>query len=511
MYARKKGESAEILQCELDSTQTAGLLPSIQSGETGAWGETGCVSLDDFFVDADESRDILQRRERVRAKKAGAWIRSNRMIPNLVQVIAGTAPTESYLHFQLMEHAESTWTGVYGIQNLPLVQLVQLDKSPAVASLDQYWYLQTSGVDVGLDALVGVPGVDLNQEMKSFFQLLVDMSSITWRKLVYKRSQYPWLLAVLVDTEYPMECKKERLSHFFNQSNCCLEDGACVDLKSRFSHLGVAACLENGSKLIQCLMLMFTSKSTNVELENNFARSSSSRAYLRGKRHAASSMASKHLISELKHQHLVTLNLDRNSKKRSVRRVQLGMVANMPAGSVPDAAGLGRCLMARTRLESGMQPKGTQTRKTVTKQVKKVNGWSLFLADSFKQAVRPCESVSERYSRIRSEAKEKFQDPNVKRDYTLRAKETNKDARKNAIVSLSQPQPSDDDVTLLNSCSKWSNTEWKYGPWGLGDTDYPIAKSILQEHVGQAGSIQKLHGVFKESWQHIILLHIDIE
>lgn len=181
LYARKSGESADVLLRDLDSED---FFQAVDSDASAAPVCGDGMSVDDFFSFADESRDILQRRERVRAKKAGSWIRSRRFIPNLVQVVAGTGPRESYLHCQLAEHAESTWTGQYGIPNLSLVQLVQNEKSPAVAALDRYWFLQTSGVEMALEALVGVPGIDLRQEMQSFFQLLVDMSSVTWRKLV---------------------------------------------------------------------------------------------------------------------------------------------------------------------------------------------------------------------------------------------------------------------------------------------------------------------------------------
>ena len=41
-------------------------------------------------------------------------------------------------------------------------------------------------------------------------------------------------------------------------------------------------------------------KSTNVECEDNFARATSSRAYMRGKTHMMSTMCAKHYTSEVK-------------------------------------------------------------------------------------------------------------------------------------------------------------------------------------------------------------------
>lgn len=113
-------------------------------------------SVADLYTTADTSREDLKRTERVRAKKAGMWIKSPRMIPNLVEALICVGPNEHYMFQQMTEQTLAIWQGWQGLCNLPLVRLAQLSKSPAVRALDEYARMQASPVDVVLDVLVGL-------------------------------------------------------------------------------------------------------------------------------------------------------------------------------------------------------------------------------------------------------------------------------------------------------------------------------------------------------------------
>eukprot|EP00438_Fugacium_kawagutii_P002505 Skav232494 [mRNA] locus=scaffold3757:91032:92048:- [translate_table: standard] len=334
--------------------------------------------------------------------------------------------------------------------------------------------------------------------------MLADMSSALWRKLVQKHSQYPFALAAILDPEFPQEQKVHLLDDFFSLSPCCLEQGTCVDLKTTFADIGVQACLQPGSRFFQTLVMLFTSKTSNVELENNFARSSSSRAYLRGRRHSSATMSVKHLISELKHQHLISRGLDKNSQKRLKRQAQY-VIAN--GGIDPGVQLVERCqqarrLMATPKLSNGgvvakLEKKSHTTRKIVTKQAKKVNGWMLFLQDAFKESLVPNESKSDRYTRIRAAAKNKFQDAAIKTAYRLKAQSLNKHLATQRATEENSSNSAN--VTLCQLLSDGGDKA-RFGPWGLGDIEYPLSKELLEQNLSQQAFVKRNSEEFCVTW-----------
>ena len=319
LYSRKHDDNWSFFYEDACDTADGTAFPAIDMG--GDVGEESTkMDLDEFLAFGQDSREIFTRQERVRAKKAGEWISSEGMISSLARLVVGTTPNESYLHFLLKEHSEQTWTGQFGLHMIPCVQLCQPWKSPAFAILNEYWLLQTSSIRTALEILEGLPGIDWDAEETTFFQLLVDMSSCVWKRLARKHLAYPWRLAMLLDPHCSATTKENLLADFFGQNMCCLESGSSQDLKTRFEAIGVQGCLELGSSFMRLMVLMFSSKTTNVQLENDFARATTSRSYLHGQRHCASTMASKHLLAELKHQHLLALDLDKDAKKRIQKR-----------------------------------------------------------------------------------------------------------------------------------------------------------------------------------------------
>ena len=441
-------------------------------------------TMDELFIQANETREILKRCERVRAKKAGQWLKSERMIPDLVQVIIGIGPNESYLHFLLKEHAEDTWSGQYGIQNLPLVQLAQPCKSPAVKVLDEYWQMQTTPPDVVLSVLTGLPGINMENETTMCFNMLLDMSSSVWRRQVRKHLQFPWSLAVLLDSAFPRQAKEQVLNDFFSLDECCLEVGAARPLKVKFAHQGLD-CLMPGSGFIQVLLCLFSSKTTNVELENNFARSSSARSYVRGRRHNTSTMISKHILSELKHQHTIAMQVDKRSRDR--KRKFSDVQTSRPAvdNQTRELTDVATSVDMSARCEGVTLSSGNIERKRAklaTDKVK-VNGWSLCIRDCFSEPVIPGETVQERYKRLRQKARERQQNPNWKQFYSGQAKALNKESKQKRAEATNHPISRFGSASgLLGALQHQSSSgDAKVGPWGIGDMEFPIA----QQHVTQ--------------------------
>ena len=464
------------------------------------------MNADDVFV-GEETRDILTRRERVRAKKAGQWIASPSMVPSLAKVIVATTPNESYLHFLLKEHAESTWTGQYGLRHIPSVNLCQPSKSPAFQSLDKLWLLQTSPVDTVLEVLSGWPGIDWNEEQSSLFQLLVDMSSCAWKRLARKHLCYPWKLAIVLDATCPRHVKEACLDDFFSKSMCCLEPGACQDLHKRFSECGVGHCLATGSDFMRAALLAFSSRTTNVQLENDFSRATSSRAYLRGKRHSASTMTCKHVLAEMKKQHLATLELDseakRRASKRSVRCANIVDEAfSLPVSSMlaSDVTGVPSTLSTTTRSE-GMVNLRTESKnknsQQSTKESTKMNGWACCLTAHFREPSRPGESTQERYHRIRAQASEAFKDPAVKAVFREQARKMNKDFKDKQKAKASSSK------CLLDFLSD-DSVHNGIGPWGIGDAEFAVGQEAIKSNLENKNFIKSKSKSFCESWRMLL-------
>ena len=485
-------------------------VPSITFSSADNMIAGGLSTIEDLFSNAaaNESRDIFARKERVRAKKAGQWIRSERMVPNLVQVIVGTEPTESHLHLLLKDHAEESWTGAFGLHRLPIVELVQPGKSSAVKILDRYHQFQTSPVDVVLEVLLGYPGVDLGEEQTLLFQFLMDMASASWRKLVLKYADYPWRLAIVLDPAYPVDLQKAELEMFFQMKDCCLEDGAAIGLRNEFADEDPSDCLQCGSRFIQALVMCFTSKVTNVEIENNFARASSSRQYLRGKRHSSGTMVSKHILQELKQQHLKSLNMDARAKQRKRKHADQTSGLSLPclsevgsafqiaeAVGVTGAARVGVMSQVHGNTQRGrrcsLDQHGNQKRS-------RVNGWNVCLRQAFQEPAFPGESKKARFHRIMAETKERFQDPAARKRWNQTARLENEQARH---AERMQQNAAARGATLLDMVE--SQDSASVGLWGSADMDFPLSKELIEKKMNmQKAFVKSNHLEFCESWSH---------
>lgn len=471
------------------------------------------ASVDKHFQQADESREILRRREFVRAKKARQWITSKRMVPDLCKVIVGAEPNESFLHCMLKEHREGTWTGACGIRNLPLVRLAQPGRSPAAYTLDRYSQMQTTPLNVLLEVVTDWPDICLGDEEASLFGMLVDVSSSVWRREHIKHLIYPWKLACLWDPKFPEGLKREILNSFLNLGDCCLDDGFSKPLRDRLQSemLAVENQLGGEGKLNKILFAAFTSKSQNVELENNFARSSSSKMYVRGKLHSSTTMSCKHTIAEIHHNHkLATGTLQTRKRDAAQAGLDAAIIYDCSKVSLEEAGQqASQAISLSTSVSTsarGIERWGLGAAKSMEKNApKRLNSWHVCLAETFKQPQQFGESSKARCERLTAEAKEQMRDVNIKQQYAAKAKSINDS---NKAVS-SQFQNGSQSRGLLSMLEQPGGS--RGGPWNLSDASYPLAVDLLQDLTTQKGFVKRQASRFASDYGKAIGEADDLE
>ena len=149
---------------------------------------------------------------------------------------------------------------------------------------------------------LGLPG-DVPAGFKSqlFWCGIVTIGSI-FRRLVRPYRRPPFCFALLVDPCTPTSFK-ERLARFVMQMpECCLDSGFTGPLRDQISCQD--GLLSSNGIGVRILEGAFMSKNHNVQVENNFARASSWQRTNRGRTDRSYNLISKHLLAEVKHNHL---------------------------------------------------------------------------------------------------------------------------------------------------------------------------------------------------------------
>lgn len=125
-------------------------------------------------------------------------------------------------------------------------------------------------------------------------------------RLVEPYRTLPFCMASLLNTEMPLDEKKSLSEWFCGLQDCCLDTAFGVPLKAQ---LESPADLMPTGKRYMLLQACFQSKNCTLETENNFARLQSMKRATRGRSDIASSLAAKHLLSEIKLSHLKQFRL----------------------------------------------------------------------------------------------------------------------------------------------------------------------------------------------------------
>ena len=151
--------------------------------------------------------------------------------------------------------------------------------------------------------LSGLSSENLDIHQTTLFQLLVLASAVLWKRQVLPYGRFPWNLLAILDSEVPHADKRQVAASFRELRPCMMDRGVTKQLHAAYGQQTVDQLLEVSGDFCPALRMLALNKVTNVEIELNFARASSSRQYLRGNSHGAATMTAKHVACEIKHQH----------------------------------------------------------------------------------------------------------------------------------------------------------------------------------------------------------------
>ena len=127
------------------------------------------------------------------------------------------------------------------------------------------------------------------------FWALVTGIGQTHHRLVLPYQQLPFVLLNLIDPGFSEEEKKHLSTWFWNLPRCCLCEALCQPLKA-LVHSESDLRLGYGLKLLQAIA---STKTTNIEVENNFARAGAHTAG-RGRNEFVQGLSAKHVLAEIK-------------------------------------------------------------------------------------------------------------------------------------------------------------------------------------------------------------------
>ena len=150
-----------------------------------------------------------------------------------------------------------------------------------------------------------------------------------YHRLVMPYQQLPFVLVNLIDPEFSDAAKQRLSTWFWNLPRCCLCQALCQPLKD---HVASERDLRLGSG-VKILQAVASTKTTNIEVENNFARAGS-HSTGKGRNEFAQGLSAKHVLAEVKLLH-------RRSLQRCSLMPESGDSQQVPIedGSQPGASG----------------------------------------------------------------------------------------------------------------------------------------------------------------------------
>jgi hypothetical protein len=320
----------------------------------------------------------------------------------------------------------------------------------------------------------GVRNVNLNSAQSELFQMLVQIVPSVWRRQVRPYTLLPWSLLSSLHSSVSPSDRENAFRDFMALAACDLEAGLSFVLHKMHINEDPRALADINSTFIQKLMLLAMSKVTNVETETNFARASSSRAYMRGKQHDSSTMCSKHICSELNHLH----NLEARERHRvkfcrdNLRNLSqvTRVTPNVPA------------ILAATQPQQG--DRGNS----------RLN--SLIIFREARLSSRPAlvgESKQDRRTRIIEEASCDFKKPEFQvekqrlQQEAVRLNKMSKNARSQP-ANASEVKPATSLATIFGKQEKKG-----LGPWGVSDEQWALSNDFLEEAAAQQGFVASSH------------------
>ena len=132
-----------------------------------------------------------------------------------------------------------------------------------------------------------------------FFYLLLCVGQLQ-NRLIQPYLTMPLRLAALVDVSRSEASRLELADGLLKKSDCCLEKHFARPVVGELRKAGDVRAILPGHELHNNLADSFRMKTCNLEIECNFARASSMRAAMRGRKHSISSLTAKHIGAEIK-------------------------------------------------------------------------------------------------------------------------------------------------------------------------------------------------------------------
>jgi len=144
-----------------------------------------------------------------------------------------------------------------------------------------------------------VPGCDAHAALERLQFCIVSVVGQIWRRLYLPYTTWPWRLASLLDDQLSGDTRLAIATSFTSSPICCMDEGFSLALRVMMDQRNYTAddMMPHG-RLHGLLRATFANKNVNLEVETNFARASSQRQAMRGRRHSLASMATKHLLCE---------------------------------------------------------------------------------------------------------------------------------------------------------------------------------------------------------------------
>ena len=120
-----------------------------------------------------------------------------------------------------------------------------------------------------------------------------------YHRLVRPYQRLPLQLASLLDDSKPIDDRKQLVDEMMRLSPCCVDALFGLPVLKCFQQEGGAAALDGGA-IVGDLETALRVKVSNLEIELNFARASTSRNAMQRKTHKVASMVAKHVTAEIK-------------------------------------------------------------------------------------------------------------------------------------------------------------------------------------------------------------------
>lgn len=147
----------------------------------------------------------------------------------------------------------------------------------------------------------GLCGPELDNFTKKRFWCLISTLGQIHHRLVRPYQRFPFSLAQLIDLSNSPETRIALAQKALDTSDCCRDKFFSTPLLTELESCGGSrAVLPGVGTLFDDIKTAFTGKTTNIACELSFARASSMRQCMRGRKHSISSMASKHIVAECK-------------------------------------------------------------------------------------------------------------------------------------------------------------------------------------------------------------------